>query len=316
MGKDKGKGEICFRRTPSPAPPIKGGEIRVSFNLTILTGQAFFFTISLPVEKNYWSGCFLIGLVAIIFSVFSCSRNQSDSVIIAGSTSIEPFAERLVEVYNQKHKDAKFNVQGGGSSAGIKTVENGVCNIGMSSRELKPEEKGLNEIIIAYDGIVIIVNRNNPVENLGLNTAADIFSGKIKYWNELGGGKHRINVITREDGSGTRQSFEEKAMRDKTITIDALVQDSNGAVREIVANDPNAIGYISFGLLDDRVKALALDSITPTVESIKRRKYPIVRPFIFLTKGPPHGLVKNFIDFVLSTEGQKLLQEEGLIPVH
>ena len=245
-----------------------------------------------------------------------CARNQKDTIIIAGSTSIQPFAERLVEVYNQKHKTIKFNVQGGGSSAGIKTVQNRVCNIGMSSRELKPEEKGLYEILIAYDGIVIIVHRSNPINNLSLEAVADIFNGKIRYWSEVGGKRHRINVITREEGSGTRQSFEEIVMRAKTITIDALVQDSNGAVREIVANDPNAIGYISYGLVDERVKALALDSVTPSVQSIKQRKYPVVRPFLFLTNCPPQGAVKDFIDFVLSAAGQKVLQEEGLIPVH
>jgi phosphate transport system substrate-binding protein len=261
-------------------------------------------------------GSFVIGFVIGILSFFSCSRNQKDSVIIAGSTSIQPFAERLVEVYTQKHKNAKFNVQGGGSSAGIKTVQTGVCNIGMSSRELKPEEKGLIETVIAYDGIVIIVNQKNPLTDLSLNTVADIFAGKIKYWNEIGGTKHRINVIIREDGSGTRQSFEEKVLPDKAVTVDALVQDSNGAVREIVANDPNALGYISYGLVDNRVKALDLDSVVPTVESIKQRKYPIVRPFLFLTNCPHQGLVKNFIDFVLSADGQKLLQEEGLIPIN
>jgi phosphate transport system substrate-binding protein len=278
------------------------------------------------VKKNFrrsfgWSldasriGSVLFRSLICLLPFFCCARSGRDSVIIAGSTSIQPFAERLVEVYTQKHKNAKFNVQGGGSSAGIKTVQNGVCNIGMSSRELKPEEKGLIETVIAYDGIVIIVNQKNHLVNLSLNQVADIFTGKIKYWNELGGAKHRINVITREDGSGTRQSFEDKVLRDKTVTADALVQDSNGAVREIVANDPNALGYISFGLVDNRVKALALDSVVPTFESIKQRKYPIVRPFLFLTNCPPQGLVKDFINFVLSADGQKLLQEEGLIPV-
>lgn len=268
-------------------------------------------------KKNYPFGLKIIGLVISLLLIFChCSKNLKDSIIIAGSTSIQPFAERLVEVYNQKHKAIKFNVQGGGSSAGIKTVQNGVCNIGMSSRELRPEEKELYEIIIAYDGIVIIVNRTNPIDNLSLKNIADIFSGEIKFWQEVGGKRHRINVITREEGSGTRQSFEEIVMRDKTITIDALVQDSNGAVREIVANDPNAIGYISYGLVDERVKALALDFVIPSIQTIKQRSYPIVRPFLFLTNCLPEGMVKNFIDFVLSNEGQKVLQDEGLIPVH
>lgn len=270
----------------------------------------------MPVKKSYRCWSILFGLAIGIFLFFSCSPNQKNTVVIAGSTSIQPFAERLAEVYSQKHKQLKINVQGGGSSAGIKTVQTDVCNIGMSSRELNPEEKGLNEIIIAYDGIVIIVNRRNPVQNLSLDNVTDIFAGRIKYWNEVGGIKHRINVIIREEGSGTRQSFEEKVMQDEVVTVDALVQDSNGAVREIVANDPNAIGYISFGLLDERVKPITLDSVIPTIESIKQRKYPVVRPFLFLTKSELQSQVKKFIDFVLTNEGQKLLQEEGLIPVN
>lgn len=263
--------------------------------------------------KQYWNR-YLGRLCLAIILLLSCARNYKNSVIIAGSTSIQPFAEVLAEVYTQMHKGVKFNVQGGGSSAGIRAVQNGVCNIGMSSRELNAQEQGLNEIIIAYDGIVIIVNQKNPVKNLSLNELANIYAGRIKYWHEVGGRRHRINVITREEGSGTRQSFEEKVMQSTTITLDALVQDSNGAVREIVANDPNAIGYISYGLVDNRVKALTLDSIMPTVESIKQRKYPLVRPFLFLTNCPPQGEIKRFIDFVLSAEGQNLLQGEGLIP--
>ncbi|MEO0115655.1 MAG: phosphate ABC transporter substrate-binding protein [candidate division WOR-3 bacterium] len=272
--------------------------------------------------KKFWRGSLLLWSLIVILTLLACSKNQRDSIILAGSTSIQPFAERLTEVYSQKHKNFKFNVQGGGSSAGIKAVKNGVCHIGMSSRELKKEEKGLYEIVIAYDGIVIIVNQNNPLTNLTLNQVADIFAGKIKYWSELGETKSlkknrfgRINVITREEGSGTRQSFEEIVMRKERIANDALVQDSNGAVREIVANDPNAIGYISYGLVDKRVKALSLDSVIPSVETIRQRKYPIVRSFLFLTKCPPRGKLKEFIDFVLSAEGQKLLQEEGLIPI-
>ena len=265
-------------------------------------------------EKNLQKALILI-LFGLSMLPFLTCRQSRTGIIIAGSTSIQPFAERLAEVYNQKHKGVKFNIEGGGSSAGIKAVKNGICKIGMSSRELKPEEKGLHEIIIAYDGIVIIVNRKNPVENLSLSTVAAIFSGQIKFWDKPGNRKYQINVITREEGSGTRQSFEEKVMPNQTFTIDALVQDSNGAVREIVANDPNAIGYLSYGLLDDRVKAVALDSMVPTVESIKKRKYPIVRSFLFLTKQKPKARLKNFIDFVLSSEGQKLLQEEGLIPL-
>ncbi len=256
-----------------------------------------------------------------------CSRGAKKGITLAGSTSVEPFAERLAELYMQNHHGVKVSVQGGGSSAGIRAVQNKICEIGMSSRELKPEEKGLTEIPIAHDAIALIVNARNRVPGVTLAQARDIFAGRIRNWRRLGGDNKPITVITREEGSGTRASFEEQVMaagRPKTaggtpnpapFAPDALVQDSNGAVREIAADDPEALGYISFGLVDKRVRALALDGIVPDENSVKSGRYPVVRRFLFLTNGEPSGPTKDFIDYVLSPDGQKALVEEGLISV-
>ena len=258
---------------------------------------------------------FFIFILAVFIT--GCTQGISNKeIIIAGSTSVEPFADKWAEIYMEKFPDTIVNVQGGGSSAGIQAAESGVANIGTCSRELKPEEKYLNEIVVAYDGLAIIVNSSNNIEDLSIEQIKQIFAGQIRNWQELGGKDKVINVVTREEGSGTRGAFQELVMKKNRIFKGAIVQDSNGTVREIVANDPNAIGYISLGLVNDKVKALSLDGIIANDENIFTKKYGLVRPFLFVTKNTPTGEVKNFIDFVLSQEGQGLIREEGLIPVN
>jgi phosphate transport system substrate-binding protein len=265
--------------------------------------------------------------LSAVLALVGCSRGSKNAMTVAGSTSVEPFAELLAEHYMALHRDVEISVQGGGSSAGIRACQNGICGIGMSSRELTPEEQGLTEIPIALDAIALIVNARNPVRSISLKQARDVFSGRIRNWRELGGPDLRITAITREEGSGTRASFEEKVMvagmpkgnNGKTepapFAPDALVQDSNGAVREIVASDPAAIGYISSGLVDRRVSALAIDGIEPTEKAAKSGKYPVVRRFLFLTSGEATGTARAFINYVLSDSGQKALAEEGLTRV-
>jgi len=255
-------------------------------------------------------------LLLLLLLFAGCRSSAKTTLIIAGSTSIQPFAELLAELYLHKHPGVEINVQGGGSSAGIRAIQNHICHIGMSSRHLNPDEADLTPLTIALDGIALIVHRSNPVEDISLEQAKAIFSGKIRNWRELGGENRKITVITREEGSGTRASFEEKAMADEHVAPDALVQDSNGAVREIVANDPAAIGYISIGLVNERVKPLKIDGIIPSENTIKDGTYPLARKFLFITCGDLSPLARSFIDFALGPEGQNALAEEGLIPVN
>jgi phosphate transport system substrate-binding protein len=266
----------------------------------------------------------LPALLGAVLLVAGCSRGNKAAITLAGSTSVEPFAERLAELYMGVHPEAKISVQGGGSSAGIRAVTSRICAIGMSSRELTPEEQVLVEIPIALDAIALIVNRHNPVRELTMEQARGIFAGRIRNWRDVGGPNRRITPITREEGSGTRASFEEKVMaagmpKDKNgktspdaFAADALVQDSNGAVREIVASDPDAIGYISSGLVDERVAAILMGGIAPTEATVRSGRYPVVREFLFLTNGEATGTAKAFIDYVLSDSGQTALVEEGL----
>jgi phosphate transport system substrate-binding protein len=269
----------------------------------------------------------LVFLACGVAAVAGCARTGKAGITLAGSTSVEPFAERLAELYMQQHRGIEVSVQGGGSSAGIRAVQNKICEIGMSSRGLSGPETTLTQIPIALDAIVLIVNAASPVRSLDMVQARDIFAGRIRNWREVGGPDHPIDAITREEGSGTRTTFEEKVMvagmpRDDKgkaeplpFSPTCLVQNSNGSVREVVATDPYAIGYISVGLLEPRVHPLALNGIEPTEPNIRQKLYPLARAFLFLTGGSAAGATRQFLDFVLGAEGQKTLVEEGLISV-
>jgi phosphate transport system substrate-binding protein len=246
----------------------------------------------------------------------ACSRRTSGTeIIVAGSTSVQPFADRWAETFLRSRPGCFVNVQGGGSSAGIQAALSGAADIGTSSRELKADEKSLNEIVVARDGLAVIVHPSNPIRGVSLGEVRLVFSGEITSWKHLGGKDRPITVVTREEGSGTRGAFQELVMGKVRISRGAIVEDSNGTVREIVAADPNAVGYISLGLVNDRVRALPLDGAVPGEEAIRDGTYKLVRPFLFVTKGAPSGMCRDFVDFVLSPEGQELIQKEGLLPV-
>jgi phosphate transport system substrate-binding protein len=257
----------------------------------------------------------LLQLAGLVLALAACGRGSAGrGILVAGSTSIQPFADRWAEVYMQEHRGTVVNVQGGGSSAGVQAALSGAADIGMSSRELKPEEKSLTETIVARDGLAVIVHPTNRISGLSQLEVQNIFNGSIRSWAQLGGRETAITVVTREEGSGTRGAFQELVMKKDRIFSGAVVEDSNGTVREIVAGDPDSIGYISLGLVDRRIRALPLDGVEPTRENIESHGYRLVRPFLFLTNGPPGPEARAFVDFVISPEGQKLVAEEGLIP--
>ena len=225
------------------------------------------------------------------------------------------FAEKLAEIYMEVHPDLIINVQGGGSTAGITSCRSGAAQIGTCSRELRDEEKDLQRILIAHDGIAIIVHPGNPIANLTIEQLQGIFTGKIQSWSELGWVKKPIHFVTREEGSGTRDAFEHLVMGKKEISDEALVQDSNGSVREIIANDPQAIGYISFGLVNHQVKTLSVNSVVPSLKTIKDKQYQLTRPFLFVTQGQTSAATKKFIDFVFWAQRTADPEHEGLIGI-
>jgi len=252
-------------------------------------------------------------LILSLSLLSACSNVNGDGIIVAGSTSVQPYAEVLAEEFMILHPGAMIDIQGGGSSAGIMAAQSGTSNLGMSSRVLKDEEKSLWYVEIARDGLAVIINPANPIVNLTLDQISDIYSAKISDWSQLGGTKAKIHIITREDGSGTRDAFVTLVMGKADITPRAIVQDSNGAVRQLVADDPNAVGFISLGLVDKTVKALQLGGVEATRENVMNGSYNLSRPFLFVAQAEPTGQTKEFLDFVLSAQGQQILINEGLI---
>ncbi|MFN0099921.1 MAG: phosphate ABC transporter substrate-binding protein [Gemmatimonadaceae bacterium] len=253
----------------------------------------------------------------VVFVATDCARATSDSVrgevVLAGSTSIQPFAERWAESYEDGH----VTVQSGGSTAGIKAARDGTAHVGMSSRQLHADEAdGLVQTVVARDGIAVIVHATNRVQALSLAQLRAIYAGEIRNWRDVGGTDASITVITREEGSGTRDTFQEIVMGPgATIARAALVTAYSGGLRKMVAEDPQAIGYVTFSQLDPRIHAIALDGVMPTETTIRDATYRLQRPFLFVTRGVPAGASDAFLRFVLSPRGQAIARDEGLAPV-
>jgi phosphate transport system substrate-binding protein len=233
---------------------------------------------------------------------------------VVGSTSIQPFAEMLAQAYKKSHPGQYVDVQGGGSTAGLQAADNGLADVGTCSRELKPEEAGLfRPFVIAYDGLAIVVHPTNPVEGLTLHEIQRIFAGEITHWREVGGEDRPIRLVTREEGSGTREAFTKLVMHKVRISRKALTQPSNGAVKELVKHDPSALGYMSLGLVQGELKILKVGGVSATHPEVVAKRYPLVRPFLFVTKGAPKPAAQAFLDYVFSEPGQALLEKEGLV---
>ena len=264
----------------------------------------------LPARWRSWLILWLMLLLA------ACGPSDSGGLTVTGSTSVTPFAEHLAELYQKQHPGIAINIQGLGSSAGIRAALDGVAEIGMSSRELQPEEADkLDQVVIARDALAVVVNPDNPINGLSTAQIQGIFSGQIRSWDALGGPPQPITVVSREAGSGTFSAFGELVMKGKPIATLALRQGSNGAIRQIVAQDPNAIGYISLGIVDPTVKALAIDGVEPSVVHVDAGTYKLVRPFLLVwRKGQPLSpLGDAFVGYVMGAEGQNELMKAGLV---
>lgn len=263
-------------------------------------------------------GTILMGSLAV--GCGSSDSSNSNKITISGSTSVGPVVEILGEDFEAKNEGVSIEVQQIGSSAGIKNAIDGTSQIGMASRDLKDEEKasGLKETQIAIDGIAVITNKNNEVKDLTLEQVKDIYTGKITNWKEVGGKDAPIVVVSREDGSGTRDGFQENVgFESEELTKDAQISDGSGNIKSTVEGNENAIGYISFGYVDDNVNALTIDGVELTTENIKNNTYAIARPFLFVSKEDnisEEGT--KFIEYILSDEGQKIVEEKGFISVN
>jgi phosphate transport system substrate-binding protein len=258
----------------------------------------------------------LMGFIILLAaSLCNAAVAPAGTLQVVGSTSVQPLVEELAQAFMAKYKGVRVFVQGGGSGAGIKAALSGTAQIGTSSRELKPEEIGLNKVAIAHDGIAIIVHKSNPAVNLTMVQLQKIYSSEYTSWKQVRGPNLKITVVNRESGSGTRGAFEELVLGKLPNTSKSLVQASTGAVQQTVAVTKGGIGYVSLGSLDPKaVKALTIDGIACTDPNVLAKKYKIQRPFLMLTKGAPAGLVKLFLNWVLSPEGQRIVARD-YVPV-
>jgi phosphate transport system substrate-binding protein len=254
-------------------------------------------------------------LLVATFLLVGCSSNITGTITESGSTTVQPLAEKLAGAFKAKNPDVNVVIQGGGTAVGIKAANDGTADIGAASRELTASDPTLVKHLLARDGIAIIVPRSNPVTNLTKDQVIAIFSGNITNWSQVGGPNKSIDVVAREEGSGTRTAFQDLVMGKTLIKADAILQSSNGAIKTAVSNDPKAIGFLSLGYIDSSVKALAMNGVPATEENAKNGTYPVVRPLYFLTKTQPTGVVKDFIDFCTGPNGQKIVAEEGYITI-
>ena len=237
----------------------------------------------------------------------------SGTVDEAGSTSVQPLAEMLAHEFMGIHPDATINISGGGSSTGVKSCASGIVDMGAASRDVKITEQDLIPYAIARDAVAVAVHSSNPVTELSVDQVAAIYEGTITNWSEVGGDNAEIVVVSREEGSGTRDTFESKVT--KNIKDDALFYDSNGGVRAKVTQTPNAIGYLSLGYVEG-ITALKLDGVECSLENCVSGEYPVLRRLYLLTTDVPDGAIKAFIDFCRSDEGQAIVEEEGYIPLN
>lgn len=255
-------------------------------------------------------------------------REGSQEISLKGSDTVLPLVQAEAEEFMNENPNKSVTVTGGGSGVGITALIDGEVDIATASREIKNEEveyaraNGINPVehVIAYDGISVIVNPQNPVSELTFGQLRGIYNGSVTNWKEVGGEDRPIVAISRDSSSGTYEYFKEEVLLGDEFRPDALTQPATGVIIGEVSQNPNAVGYIGVAYLDKSVKGLNLDggngSVPPTPENIISGAYPLSRPLYFYTNGEPSGLTKEFIDFVMSEKGQNLISEVGYFPIN
>lgn len=277
--------------------------------------------------------CFTISILMFAGSVFAAS--QKSSIQIKGSDTMVNLGQAWAESFNKKNPVVNVAVTGGGSGTGVAALIAGTADIAECSRTMKEKEiekakqNGITpvEFTVALDGLAVVVHPDNRVTKLTIDELADIFTGKITNWKQLGGKDLPIVILSREVNSGTHVYFKEHVLRKgnekgtEEFSPAALLMPSSQAIADEVSQNPNAIGYYGMGYISLAQKAIAVARdknslyIEPTIENVKNGKYPISRPLLMYTKGEPKGVVKEFIDFALSSEGQEIVIKTDFVPV-
>jgi len=263
------------------------------------------------------------------------AANQNNSLQVKGSDTMVNLGQAWAERYMEKNPQEFIAVTGGGSGTGLASLISGTCDIAMSSRTIKQKEidqaklKGIipNEIKAALDGIAVVINPQNSVDKLTLDQLAGIFSGKITNWKELGGKDEKIVILSREVNSGTHVYFKEHVLRkndpnsQEEFSPKALMLSSSQAIADETSGNSSAIGYYGMGYISPKQKAVAIAKeeksayTVPTIDNVVNGTYPISRPLFIYTNGQPQGMVKKFVDFILSAEGQEIVLKTDFVPV-
>ena len=274
--------------------------------------------------KNTMSKIAKITAVAAL-ALCGAAASAETKIVIDGSTTVGPISKAFADFYKENHSGVNITISESGSGNGVKSLMNNACDIANMSRFMKPAEfksfvdKGILPVahVVAFDGLAVVVNPKNPVKALTVSQIADIYTGKISNWKQLGGEDAKIVVVSRDTNSGTYETFNELVLKKAAITKDAEYVGSNGQARTRVNTTKNAIAYVGLGFVDDTVKPLSVEGILPTAKSVSTGKYPIARPLYMFTNGYPKmgSDVYNFVTLHLSKEGREIVSDLGYIPV-
>ena len=260
--------------------------------------------------------------VVLLVLTAGCLGTEERTLTIAGSSTLLPMNQECARILMEGNPNLRISVSGGGSGHGVMAVGSDEVDIGAASRDIKSKEMemypDIKQVGVGTDSVAIILHSSNSATELSMEEASKIFSGEIKNWKEVGGSDAEIHVVTREEGSGTRDVFEKFVIDPYGVEIaaEASVKPSNGEIRASISRDENSMGFVSLGYIDSSIKGVKLDGIEPTVENVLSGEYTITRTLYLITNGEPDELEKAFIDFVLSEEGQNIVEELGYIKIN
>jgi len=267
----------------------------------------------------------LLLTLTIVSFLFSSTIVWAGKIVIKGSTTVLPIAQKVAEAYMKEHPETKISISGGGSGNGIKAIIDGSTDIADSSRFIKNKEiklamkKGVYPVPfrVAYDCIVPIVHPSNSVNDLTLDQIKKIYQGKITNWKDVGGPNRRISVVSRDTSSGTYEVWEKKVMNKERVFPGAMLQASNGAVAQVIAKNQNAIGYIGIGYMEKSVKPVKVNGIVGSEATTLDGSFPISRPLFMFTQSWPTGDTIKFLNYLLHPDkGQKLVSQSGYVPLY
>jgi len=264
--------------------------------------------------------------VLTVLCFFTVASNVlAGKLVIKGSTTVLPIAQKVAEAYMKEHPDVKISISGGGSGNGIKAIIDGSTDIADSSRFIKGKEiklamkKGIYPVPfrVAYDCIIPIVHPSNTVNDLTLDQLKSIYQGKIRNWKEVGGPNREIAVVSRDTSSGTYEVWAKKVMKKERVFPAAMLQASNGAVLQVVSKNKNAIGYIGIGYMESSAKPIKVNGIEGSEATTLNGTFPISRPLFMFTQGWPEGDTLNFLNYLLHpNKGQKLVGKSGYVSLY